>query len=427
MCKLTYLRATAVPTRLWTWTTAAVVAALSFWPLGAIADDLVYIRDDANDVGAEVNNTAPSLPDGSGRILWESPDIYADNGADGQPDGSAVAGVTNTFKARVTLKQDLIVLSKITCQFFLRPGTIPTSADSIGSATVTAPVGGWKKGSQVTVQITHAFAADAESHQCMVAVISAQGPAGVVLSDPAPDLTNGLPVGSKNNCAWRNFYLVKAEAGGRAEHRTQVNNPLTDALVMDPELVIDADGLPSGWEADVTGEPPMNYAGGSGRVRVYRYLDPSPLPPMAWRMATLGIRVPADAQAGTEGRVLIYLRGSFLRTGQAEPEPPTIIGGTTFVVRVEKGSQQGFTRGDCNGDGVLDISDALKSLQILFLGDEPSDCLASCDSNGDRSVDISDAIHGLSFLFLGGSRPPAPFPECGPPAAGESCARSCGG
>jgi hypothetical protein len=42
-------------------------------------------------------------------------------------------------------------------------------------------------------------------------------------------------------------------------------------------------------------------------------------------------------------------------------------------------------------------------------------------------VDISDAIHGLSFLFLGGSRPPAPFPECGPPAAGESCARSCGG
>lgn len=88
--------------------------------------------------------------------------------------------------------------------------------------------------------------------------------------------------------------------------------------------------------------------------------------------------------------------------------------------------EAGFLRGDCNGDGGLDLSDAVSSLGMLFLGDEPGDCLASCDANDDGEVDISDAVYSLSFLFLGAAQPPAPWPLCGPAADVLPCARECG-
>jgi hypothetical protein len=76
-----------------------------------------------------------------------------------------------------------------------------------------------------------------------------------------------------------------------------------------------------------------------------------------------------------------------------------------------------FLRGDCNGDGGFDISDAVAALNGLFLGGAAPLCLAACDSNGDGVHDISDPVVSLAHLFLGGPAPPAPFPACGSPAA----------
>jgi len=84
------------------------------------------------------------------------------------------------------------------------------------------------------------------------------------------------------------------------------------------------------------------------------------------------------------------------------------------VSEIDLGTLPGpFLRGDCNGDGKVDISDAVCSLNWLFLGGEAPGCLAVTNANGDVGVDISDSIWILEFLFLGGPAPAEPFPGCG--------------
>ncbi len=71
-----------------------------------------------------------------------------------------------------------------------------------------------------------------------------------------------------------------------------------------------------------------------------------------------------------------------------------------------------FIRGDCNNDGGIDISDAVKILFFLFLGNTV-DCQDACDADDLGSVTITDAIFVLQFLFLNGPSPLSPFPEQG--------------
>lgn len=72
-----------------------------------------------------------------------------------------------------------------------------------------------------------------------------------------------------------------------------------------------------------------------------------------------------------------------------------------------------FKRGDANVDGHMDISDTLRGLGILFLGDREPDCDDVLDTNDDGAFDVSDPISVIHFLFGGGPAPPSPFPECG--------------
>jgi hypothetical protein len=74
---------------------------------------------------------------------------------------------------------------------------------------------------------------------------------------------------------------------------------------------------------------------------------------------------------------------------------------------------QSFIRGDADGNGVVQLTDAVIVFASLFLGDPPPPCLDSADANDDGRVDISDGVFDLGFLFLGGDAPPAPFPDCG--------------
>lgn len=76
-----------------------------------------------------------------------------------------------------------------------------------------------------------------------------------------------------------------------------------------------------------------------------------------------------------------------------------------------------FRRGDSNGDGGLDISDAVFTLGSLFVPGSPSSpCTDAADANDDGGVDISDAVFSLGALFVPGSAtPPAPGSlDCGP-------------
>ena len=72
-----------------------------------------------------------------------------------------------------------------------------------------------------------------------------------------------------------------------------------------------------------------------------------------------------------------------------------------------------FQRGDQNGDGGLDISDAVGILVELYLGENPGPCQIANDVNDSNAIDLSDAVYLLSYLFVDGAAPPAPHPACG--------------
>ena len=87
-----------------------------------------------------------------------------------------------------------------------------------------------------------------------------------------------------------------------------------------------------------------------------------------------------------------------------------------------------FTRQDCNGDGLLDISDVIFLLNSIFLfhngGPSPL-CDDACDANDDGGFDLSDPIYTLSYLFRGGPEPPPPFRDLGrDPTPDGLCCRS---
>ena len=77
------------------------------------------------------------------------------------------------------------------------------------------------------------------------------------------------------------------------------------------------------------------------------------------------------------------------------------------------GGEPRFVRGDADGSGSIDITDAIVVLQYLFLGARRPDCLdaADADDSGGVNPDITDAIVVLNWLFTGGRRPAAPAPS----------------
>ncbi len=86
----------------------------------------------------------------------------------------------------------------------------------------------------------------------------------------------------------------------------------------------------------------------------------------------------------------------------------------TFQVDLGAGGELSaqFLRGDCNGEGRVDISDAVAILNALFQGGSRGDCWSACDSDASGAVDITDAVYLLRWMG-GATPPPSPFPRCG--------------
>lgn len=72
----------------------------------------------------------------------------------------------------------------------------------------------------------------------------------------------------------------------------------------------------------------------------------------------------------------------------------------------------GFQRGDANGDGAIDVGDAVFALSALFVPGSPAPaCADAMDFNDDGFLDVGDPITILSALFVPGAPslpPPAP-------------------
>jgi hypothetical protein len=76
--------------------------------------------------------------------------------------------------------------------------------------------------------------------------------------------------------------------------------------------------------------------------------------------------------------------------------------------------EPGFRRGDADGDGEINITDAIFTLGFLFSGGREPGCHKAADADDSGQLDITDPIFTLSFLFLGGPAPPAPgHQSCG--------------
>jgi len=73
-----------------------------------------------------------------------------------------------------------------------------------------------------------------------------------------------------------------------------------------------------------------------------------------------------------------------------------------------------FKRGDSNGDRATDVSDAIATLDYLFLGVNEVPCEQAGDANDDGVLDISDALFLLNVLFLSGQVLEPPVGTCGP-------------
>lgn len=64
-----------------------------------------------------------------------------------------------------------------------------------------------------------------------------------------------------------------------------------------------------------------------------------------------------------------------------------------------------FICGDANGDGVMDLGDAIFLLNYLFKSGVAPDPLWTGDCNCDETVDLGDAVYLLNYLFKGGPPP----------------------
>jgi hypothetical protein len=72
--------------------------------------------------------------------------------------------------------------------------------------------------------------------------------------------------------------------------------------------------------------------------------------------------------------------------------------------------------GDANGDGRINVADAVYLISYIFRDGPMPPVLAACDANGDTNINVGDAIYIINYIFRGGPSPACPSPA----AVGET-------
>jgi Dockerin type I domain len=77
--------------------------------------------------------------------------------------------------------------------------------------------------------------------------------------------------------------------------------------------------------------------------------------------------------------------------------------------------------GDANGDGDVNVSDAVWIVNYVFIGGPPPQPIVACgDINTDADVNVSDAMYLVVWIFAGGGPPTTCSPGIGWPG-GDCC------
>ncbi|MCP4568846.1 MAG: hypothetical protein GY841_14810 [FCB group bacterium] len=64
--------------------------------------------------------------------------------------------------------------------------------------------------------------------------------------------------------------------------------------------------------------------------------------------------------------------------------------------------------GDANGDGVVNVGDAVFAIKYVFLGDFVSETTGAIDANCDNAINVGDAVYLIRYVFLSGPAPCCP-------------------
>jgi hypothetical protein len=82
-----------------------------------------------------------------------------------------------------------------------------------------------------------------------------------------------------------------------------------------------------------------------------------------------------------------------------------------------------FIRGDADQNLLVNLTDAVFTLNNLFTGGTEPPCLDAADADDNGLVNLTDAVVVLNHLFQGATAPPAPYPDLGtdPTADDVSC------
>lgn len=99
---------------------------------------------------------------------------------------------------------------------------------------------------------------------------------------------------------------------------------------------------------------------------------------------------------------------------------PTDVGVVNFTARVEDeigaaderpftiDMEMYFVCGDANGDGQVNVGDAVRLINYVFSGGAAPEPLESGDANCDGNADVGDAVYLIAYVFKGGPAPCCP-------------------
>jgi len=122
--------------------------------------------------------------------------------------------------------------------------------------------------------------------------------------------------------------------------------------------------------------------------------------------------IPGISGSTMEGRIPLYLLEDIdTAYVSVESEYYDAYLGWWYYDRIDQpGVRSGCISGDANGDGQVNVGDAVFLISYIFKGGPAPDPVCIGDANGDGNTNVGDAVYLISYIFKGG--PPPVMPSC---------------
>lgn len=304
----------------------------------------------------------------------------------------------------------------------------PAEGPSAGGIQLTVRGEHFSQGAQLSIGGQSLLELDVAGPNTITGILpgnAAEGPVDVVLTqgEERSALTGGF---SYNPYLLRVLDAAGAPGEASVPVELRVTSPadlsaISFGLVQDPALLSVREVSATGTAAEAAEFFAAHIDNETGITTVGVVMDLNdPTPSFPRGNDVLLLRVLEDISPSAEPGTRIEVRLEdgvgkppieliFTRAGESEKRRPLTEDGEVIVR-----SQAVFLRGDSNGDGRRDLTDAIFGLDFLFRGGPEGPCEDAHDANDDGKADIADPIRLLQLLFQSGDGLPPPYPDAGP-------------